>query len=48
MTFVHPAHLLTFDDLWDGLLGAHAKGFVYRRTDPATGLQIFVCSPRCV
>ena len=45
---IHPAHRLPFDDLWDGLLGAHAKGFVYRRTDSVTGLQIFVYAPRCV
>ena len=45
---IHPAHTLSFDDLWDGLLEAHAKGFVYRRTDPVTRLQIFAYTPRCV
>ena len=43
---IHPAHTLSFDDLWDGLLEAHAKGFVYRRTDPVTRLQIFAYTPR--
>ncbi len=45
---IHPAHAIPFDELWDGLLEAHAKGFVYRRTDPVTRLQIFAYSPRCV
>jgi RNA ligase len=45
---LHPARVLPFDELIAGLDEARAKGFVHRRPEAATGLQIFVYTPRCV
>ena len=45
---IHPARQMPFDQLIAGLEHAHGLGFVYRRPDPASGLQLFAYTPRCV
>ena len=45
---IHPARRMPFDELMAGLERARGFGFVHRRTDPTTGLQLFVYTPRCV
>ncbi len=44
----HPARTMSFDDLLTGLDAARAAGTVYRKFHPATGLALYVYSPRCV
>ncbi len=45
---LHPARQLPFDALTAGLDQARGKGFVHRRVDPASGLALFVYTPRVV
>ncbi len=45
---LHPARTMPFADLMQGLGEVVAKGFAYRRVDPATDLHLFIYSPRCV
>ena len=45
---IHRARRIPFADLMSGLERARRRGFVYQRVDPATGLLLFVYTPRCV
>jgi RNA ligase len=45
---VHPARQMPFATLMAGLERALALGFVHRRTDAASGLHLYIYTPRCV
>ncbi len=45
--YIHPAHLLPFDDLFDGLEAEARSRMVHARNGPA-GLRIYAYSDRCV
>ena len=44
----HPARVLEFDALLDGLEAARATGHIYRRDDPDTGRSLYCYTTRCV
>ncbi|MFC7663672.1 T4 RnlA family RNA ligase [Methylorubrum suomiense] len=44
----HPARAISFPDLMAGLDAAVTAGMVYRRADPATGLELYIYSNKCV
>jgi len=45
---IHPARQMPFPTLLAGLAQAQARGFVYRRPSKATGLHLYIYTPRCV
>lgn len=45
---IHPARRMPYDTLMAGLERARGLGFVHRRPDPTTGLQLFIYTERCV
>lgn len=45
---IHPARLVPFSKLVDGLNHARSLGHVHRRVNAANTLQLFVYTPRCV
>jgi RNA ligase len=45
---IHPARQMPFDALMEGLERARGLGFVHRRRHDATGLELFIYTPRCV
>ncbi len=45
---IHPARQLPFAELTAGLDRARALGFVHRRADARSRLQLFIYTPRCV